>query len=454
VRRARQHGGAAPSRARALAFLGFSARKKASSGRSVEGSSLPGIQILNPLQSAYCWTFVMLSGPRSSDAVKRAWVLGAVGVVARLALLVMSKGSNDAFIWEDFAHKIREHGVGWMYVHAHAFNHPPIMGYWAGASLAAAAVSGLRFAVLFKLPAVLADMGSALLLAHIWRERGGDDDGWKAFALYGVSLTSILVSSYHCSTDAVCAFFCLLCAYAICHKRPLGAGLALAAALNVKLIPLVLVAPALSTNRSFRAFLLFGSGLAVGLVPFIPFLLEHRAEFLRNTTDYAPLVDRWGVCYLASESAANPSFGPSAARFLDWYVRSGRYGLLAGIGLVSAYSFLRRKLDAYELFSVCLCIFLVLAPGFGVQYTIHLCPVLFAVNLGRGTRFSLLAGAFIGLIYLSWLDVRYPWTSHFDTLHPMPTPLVGLVAWGYTAWLAYRILRRAACRRAGAIAPV
>src|SRR3712207_5550656 len=61
--------------------------------------------------------------------------------------------------------------------------------------------------------------------------------------------------------------------YTTLFRSPLSAGLALAAAVNVKLIPVILIPGLLLSLRTRRDAWRFLAGLSVGVLPFVPVLL-------------------------------------------------------------------------------------------------------------------------------------------------------------------------------------
>ena len=66
----------------------------------------------------------------------------------------------------------------------------------------------------------------------------------------------ILVSGYHGNTDAVYAMLSLLAVYLLQDRnRPLLAGLALGLAINIKLIPVLLIPPLVLAAQSIREML-------------------------------------------------------------------------------------------------------------------------------------------------------------------------------------------------------
>ena len=169
------------------------------------------------------------------------------------------------------------------------------MGYWSEVALVVARALGLRFAILMKIPGLAGEAGSLYLLWKLWRERGGGSLGLSALALYSWSLVSILVGSYHCNTDALCAFFCLLSAYLAESKgKHFWSGVALAAALNVKFIPVCLVPAALVLCRRPRVLASFCLGLALAIVPFVPALLTCPKDLIRSVVQYSHRVENWG----------------------------------------------------------------------------------------------------------------------------------------------------------------
>ena len=387
-------------------------------------------------------------------AAKRALIaLAFLGVLVRLLLWLVSKGSNDAGIWESHARRIHEHSLTWIYGQFRPenntnFNHPPLMGYWSECALAVANGLGLPFAIVMKLPGLAGEAGSLYVLWKLWKERGGADPGLSALVLYSWSLVSILVGSYHCNTDALCAFLCLLSAYLAESKgKYFWSGVVLAAALNVKIVPVCLVPAALVLCRRLRVLAPFCLGLMLAILPFVPALLTCPEDLIRSVVQYTPRVENWGIPYVLGSSLGNAMLGSSMRKLMAWYMSVAKYLILALPLAAALYARLWRRLDLYEVYALSYACFLILAPGFSVQYTVFLCPVLFAVNLRWGTYYSLLAGLFIGLVYLSWWNGTIPAESIFRAQFPMPAPFFGVIAWAFTVGIVWRILRAGWKRR-------
>ena len=81
------------------------------------------------------------------------------------------------------------------------------------------------------------------LIYALAKKHGGELQAWRAAAVFSTSLVSIVVTGHHGNTDSACAVLTLAAVALIADgRRPFVAGLAFAAALNVKLIPLARVA--------------------------------------------------------------------------------------------------------------------------------------------------------------------------------------------------------------------
>lgn len=149
------------------------------------------------------------------------WLVFAacLGMLVRLALAAFSEGTNDVGSWARFATEIANSGLYSTYRADPRFNHPPLIGYWAWSALRISQSTGIRFSFIFKLPVIAADCGTVLLLWRIYR-RAGPLISLSSMALYAWSVDAILVSGYHCNTDPIYAFACLLAVWLIEEKDP------------------------------------------------------------------------------------------------------------------------------------------------------------------------------------------------------------------------------------------
>jgi hypothetical protein len=381
----------------------------------------------------------------SSYLTKIGIAIGCLGIVSRVVLAALSIGCDDADIWFQHARVIAAHGIRFAYENPHPvtfqYNHPPLIGYWSAFAFIASRADLYRFSLWMKVPGLLVEILSAALIYRIWSRRRSAK-GALAFAAYGLSLPLILVSGYHCNTDCAYAGLTLLAVYLMQDKKwPFWSGVALAAALNVKLMPLILVPPLLSQCRSRRDLLHFGGGLAVAIVPFAPFLITSARVMYVNMVAYGSLQIDWGINAFLNYARATHPFALYAAKVRGPFLSSGRYLILISITALSALAAIRRRPLGYEIGALAWTIFLVLTPGYGVQYAVCALPLLFAVDIRAAAVYSLNVGIMLLTIYTKQMHFTFP-------LHTMvqyfPCPpvgvLFGVLAWGSLVGFAFNNL--------------
>lgn len=371
------------------------------------------------------------------------------GFALRLVLLWITLGTNDIGTWYWFAQSLSEGGLQRMYLDQEAFNHPPLMGLLVVLVLEVSEATGLRFPVVLKIPSVVAEGVTAWLLYRIWLERSGRLAGLRAAAAYALALPTILIAGYHGNTDAI--YFCLALAAAYLmesRRAPFWAGLAMAGALNVKLIPIVAVLPLLSRCTSLRDAGRYVVGGIVGAIPFLWALLSFGAEarraFLERLLLYRSNLEYWGVELFVrwGETLLDPVL-PSLAGFVrgagDLYAAyGGELVVLASTVLAAGHALLARRegravLDAYELVFLGFAFFLVLGPGFGVQYVGCVIAPLIAMNIRRGVVVAATTGVFITALYVAFMVRWFPAHSLHEDIPASVTPLA-LLAWGSVIW--------------------
>lgn len=386
---------------------------------------------------------------RRQVGVRACYALGVLGFALRVVLWQASEGTNDIRTWARFAQEVSRFGIGATYRVDPLFNHPPLMGLLASATWTVSSALGVSFAKVFKLYGLLADLGSACLLASIWRRRGKPELAAQSFAGYGCALCAILISGYHGNTDPV-YWLLVLCAASLLEDRraPLWAGFVLGASLHIKLIPLLAILPLAACCRDRSAAVRFVLGGAIALVPFATWVLSldgpDRAGFVRNVFGYTSYREYWGLELLVRAlTAATQSALPNVARVIEacgaFYAAQGSKILLAATGLLAWAHAMRnyRGLDAYAMAALSFCLFVVLASGFGVQYLGAPVPLLFACRVRDGLATATASGFFIGLIYLSFVRAWDPIFSQHSYFSP---------AFAVPSFIAWWLFLRAACR--------
>ncbi len=174
-------------------------------------------------------------------------------------------------------------------------------------------------------------------------------------------------------------------------------------------------------------------------------------RYISNAIQYKSNPDNWGITYLLMLLTGGPPTDIANATLGDnplvaFFFYQGRVLLLAAVGLwaiVGRWLLIKEKVNRYDLGAVTLALFLILAPGFGIQYTVVVAPLLFASRLRWANAYGFIAGAFVLLNYWAqWPGHEWPPNSQFRGRYPMPSPIWGLVAWGllvaYVAWIMSR----------------
>ncbi len=362
-----------------------------------------------------------------SKRMPRLWALVAAGLLARLLLAAVSLGSNDILSWYRFGEFITAHGVGAAYetlsTRRLLFNYPPLTGYLAQGVYILAGGQLRAFAILFKLPGILAEAAAAYLLYRHVLARLGPREALACAAAFSLSLVSVLVSGYHGNTDTLYCFLALAAVLFWEEDRPFLSGLSLAAAINIKLIPLFLVPVFLSQARSRSSLSRFAAGLSCAAIPFLFFLPAHGAALWRNVFAYKGYPDHWGVSLFLKSPL---------------YFSSARYLILLLITALSVLARLRSRGTTPQLAAASCVIFLVFTPAFGVQYTLVPLPLLFLVDWRWASGYALLSGIFLSSVYAHWWTGGYPLLSWFTTTLPAPQAALGVVVWLYLIGLLAR----------------
>jgi hypothetical protein len=362
---------------------------------------------------------------------RRFWlavILG--GAAARLWLWWASLGTNDVPSWYQYAESIAANGLAETYRNVQLFNHPPLIGLYAMQAWRWSGEDLWTFAHLIKIPGLV---GEALTLWALWRFAGP-----KASAAYAWLPAAILISGFHGNTDCLYAALVLVAVIAFDRQRYFLAGLLLAATLNVKLVPLVLLPLVLIGPPNRKAFLRLTAGLAIGAAPFVVPALAAGPAIYRNMVVYNSNPDNWGLLAILNQCAEVSVLSKLATATRDAYVAAGRYVVLAAVTGVALLSKFRSSRSMAEQAALGAALFLLLTPGFGVQYVIFVTPLLCLVDVPEALRWGWVSGLFIGVVYWTFLVAAAHTTSVFDTKFPFRAWVIGLAAWGILLHFVWR----------------
>lgn len=346
----------------------------------------------------------------------RAWAV-AIGVAALLALAtkltiaLRTYGTNDVSYWLWFLEQLRAAGGVGLY-HASDpsngtkfFNHPPFMIHVLRALDWLSTATPLPFPFWLRLPAIVADLASLVLVWRLLAREPGERPAPLALLLLAVAPPSIMISGFHGNTDPVMTGFVVLTIYLLARRYPAwAAGIAFGMGMNIKIVPAILVPALLLALPDFRRRAQFA--LAAGLtflVGSLPTLLHDPVFIVRRVFGYGSFGGHWGISRLLAH------YLPEGDPLIDTYTRIGRFIVIGA--LLAATLWLHTRPRPVPLLRQCgllLFLFLALAPGFGVQYLAWLIPWVVVLGAGAAALFYAASGVFLFLVYTYW-SRGFPW---------------------------------------------
>src|SRR5438552_14477294 len=94
--------------------------------------------------------------------------LAALAMGVKLLLALKTRGTNDVFYWQEFLDTMHRVGGIGVYYEIDYFNHPPFMLHVLQAMDRLAQATGLPFAFWLRVPAIVADSASLLVLCALF----------------------------------------------------------------------------------------------------------------------------------------------------------------------------------------------------------------------------------------------------------------------------------------------
>lgn len=356
-----------------------------------------------------------------------------VSAVLCLALASLTYGTNDVLFFQSYVAKAAQDGTAALYrdgaslVAYHPewvepMAHPPAMLTLWTAVQHLEDVSGIPFRFWFRLLTVIAYLASVLL---VWRLATA-----KAAIYYALCPAAIMISGFHGNSDPLIVALLLASIYVAEREgRPAlcGAvsGMLYGMALSIKVWPLFLVLAFMLGLKSWRArfyFCALASAAVVALA--FPHILADPRLIVSTVLGYRSRRCEWGL-----------------SRWPD-YVRFGVPVAFAAVGAAVLYLRKQNASLAYMVGSSIL-VFLVLTPGFGVQYLAWILPFCFLFG-GRVTAAVYATSSiFLAVIYTYWSG-GIPW--YFADALRQHTGAELVIYFAGLCWLALAISAVASLR--------
>lgn len=387
----------------------------------------------------------------------------ALGLALRLLLSLLSFGSDDAYYWSEYGKYIASHNFTAVYNDIPFYNHPPLMTAYTGALYRLSESSGLTFVFLFRLAPILADAVTTVALVRFTRK------SWTALA-FALDPTAIIVSGFHTNTDSVYTCLTLLAVFALSHRRDALAGTLLGAAINIKLVPILILLPLAATLPLRRLLRLFLGGLPWTL-PFLLATLAMPGVFVHRVFDYSGFPNFWGTGYLLSLATRSHyhtsyNFQPFVRPYTTVAARAITLLVLA-VGILwrirrtpaleqtATADVTPHPLSPIALTATCAALFFALTPNFASQYAVFLSPFLLATGNKKALAWTATAGLFSTLLYaLHWTHTFPLATTNTGFFLSDFYGLLSLPPWLAASYFALTGLRNALTKPPAAPTPL
>ena len=376
-------------------------------------------------------TSAQLSWASLSPIGRRRAALAVVvmfATVGKLVLAARTFGTGDVARWEAFArgvaragpvgvyrlhfravtlfnHHHRHHHYHHHYHHYWLYNHPPLIGYMLSV-VNTATQQGVSFPLAIRVPAISADVVTSFLVLELLRTRRSVPEAFAAATLVALSPILLVISGYHGNTDPVFIMFSLLSVYLLADRRaPWLAGLSIAIALSVKIVPVVIVPTllvfAIRAGRRVALWFVLSMGALMALT-WAPVVAQVWQPFRHDVLDYGGTGGRprWGLAKLVS-IIGHPS----------WVTDHGtpeRYITVFVVSVIPAVLVLRRPWLAVEASALGLVGLLVLTPAFGMQYLVWAAVPAYLLSFGGAVAFNF-SGGFLLIEIYNRASGGFPW---------------------------------------------
>ncbi|MFC1406065.1 MULTISPECIES: glycosyltransferase 87 family protein [Streptacidiphilus] len=348
------------------------------------------------------------SGPATSPQRARTTVLlvGLAAAAAKAAIAATTHGTDDVRTFIRFARVIAHTGPVGVYgvPGLTRYNHGPLTGILL-AGMSRLAVYGAPMPLLIRLPAILADLLTCLLVFELTRTRMGVRRARWCGTAVALSPVLVAVSGFHGNTDPVFAALTLLSAWLLTRRRlPLQAGIALGLALSIKIVPVVAV-PALLI-AAFRLGRGHGYRFAVALAATLAALwsgpmLRYPKQVHADVLSYAGISYRpWGLPHLAALMGV-------PLHWIHLWVGPGRFSVVLLAAATGAWIAWRRPQEAGAAVGLSLAAMLLFSTASAAQYLAWAAAGVLVAEFWSGLAYNLLAGAFLSELYARWSSHWY-----------------------------------------------
>jgi hypothetical protein len=362
---------------------------------------LPHESLSSDLASREFWSWPAQPSPRQ---FLRPFVLALVIAMAiGGTLAVTTYGTNDILFFKSYAVKAEQTGVAPLYreganlVEFHTdwveqMAHPPgVILIWR-ATLWVEGKTGVPFHVWFR---ILTTIAHALTALALFRMLGG-----RAAAAFVLSPAAILLASFHGNSDPLVVVFLIWAVYCVEKRSPVWlTGLLFAAACSIKVWPLFLLPAFYLYLANWRQRTVFLATVPAAWFAFgAPYTFQFPMLILRTVFGYRSVGHWWGL------AATVPGY--------DYF---GTILTFAAVLAITVYLH-SKGTRLYGIAGGAIAVFLVLTPGFGVNYLAWILPFCLWLEWRAIAGVYLSSSVLLILAYTRWSG-GFPW-YFADLLRP------------------------------------
>lgn len=319
--------------------------------------------------------------------------------------------------------------------------------FLSGVSLLVTRVTGLSFDFVVKLPAIISDVGVALLLRST---PGGGD---RAALIYMANPLTVLLSTYHGQLHTVALAGAVFALWLADRQRFMAGGFVLALATSVRQHYAALMVPLVRSADAPRiaTLLAFAGALALLNAPLLGSANPDRV--LQPISNYG----LWGWTMLFKHGPrvlALAGFGgvegalASVNKVLETH---GSWLYWFWMAVFAVWVWRRPERSRWRAALLFVLGIYAVSTGFGVQRLLWALPFWLIVNMRAAIIYSLLGGAYLVASYWQMsLNMKYGVESLVANLRLLtPGDLVGVLlvgalgflTWAYCARAAWRLVR-------------
>jgi hypothetical protein len=363
--------------------------------------------------------------------MKRPLIIAlGIATLVKLVLAVATIGTNDVVTWRAFADNAMLCGrCAYQFPgpYGDPFNHPPFIIHFLtliGRS------SVVWFPFWIRLPAILADIGTVLLVTRLIPRIST-----RLIVLLALNPVSILISGFHGNTDPLMIFFIVLAVYLLKTSRLNWAAAAFGMAINIKIVPLLLVPAILAyiwSRKSARGVLLFVSIAAVVVLALsMPYILSNPLAIFKSTLGYRGLYGRWGISLILEGFPISKVGHEIAYRFLQL--------LVIAVTLALAVYLNRRKFDLIYQIGLIFFLLFLLTPAHALQYLAWPVPFILALGFWWSLAYYTSAGLYLFLTYNLWSQGQWYFAdSHLEPQWSVGSYMAGFLCWAVCGFICLR----------------